>query len=109
MATPARRRSSRIAAVALLCLLALGLWEACYRLAAGPRPAGAEGSPLPVSAPPLDSRSWERWTYIPVAADPSAGPTLSARAAILVEPTTMTVLYARNEHERRAPASTTKI
>ena len=37
------------------------------------------------------------------------GPYVSARAAILFENTTGTVLYAKNAHERRAPASTTKI
>ena len=37
------------------------------------------------------------------------GPYVSARAAILFENTTGTVLYAKNAHERRPPASTTKI
>lgn len=37
------------------------------------------------------------------------GPYLTARAAILFENTTGTVLYAKNPHEQRAPASTTKI
>lgn len=37
------------------------------------------------------------------------GPPLGARASILLEGSTGTVLYARNEHEKRAPASTTKI
>ncbi|MBE3577816.1 MAG: D-alanyl-D-alanine carboxypeptidase [Limnochordales bacterium] len=36
-------------------------------------------------------------------------PYLSAASAILVDNETGTVLYARNEHTRRAPASTTKI
>ncbi|MEW6048679.1 MAG: D-alanyl-D-alanine carboxypeptidase family protein, partial [Bacillota bacterium] len=39
----------------------------------------------------------------------SKGPPVSAAAAILLEASTGTVLYARNEHQRRAPASTTKI
>lgn len=136
MPEPAPRRSRGAAALALLCLLTLGLWEGALRLApatappvAAPAPPlpvvpspGAEAGSLPVSragepdAPPLpasalppDPRSWERWAYVPVATDREAGPSLTARAAILVEPATMTVLYARNEHERRAPASTTKI
>lgn len=37
------------------------------------------------------------------------GPYLSARAAILFENTTGTVLFAKNAHEKRPPASTTKI
>jgi D-alanyl-D-alanine carboxypeptidase (penicillin-binding protein 5/6) len=37
------------------------------------------------------------------------GPNVSARAAILVEASTGTILYARNEHEIREPASITKI
>src|SRR5690606_24295544 len=36
-------------------------------------------------------------------------PRISAAAAILVEPETMTILFAHNEHQKRAPASTTKI
>lgn len=38
-----------------------------------------------------------------------SGPYVSARSAILFENTTGTVLYAKNPHERRPPASTTKI
>jgi D-alanyl-D-alanine carboxypeptidase (penicillin-binding protein 5/6) len=37
------------------------------------------------------------------------GPRISAHAAILLENTTGTVLYAKNEHALRAPASLTKI
>ncbi|HOB22042.1 MAG TPA: serine hydrolase, partial [Bacillota bacterium] len=37
------------------------------------------------------------------------GPAVSAKAAILVDRTTGTILYAKAEHQRRAPASTTKI
>lgn len=37
------------------------------------------------------------------------GPIVRGGAAILVEATSGTVLYARNEHQRRAPASTTKM
>ena len=38
-----------------------------------------------------------------------SGPYVSARAAILFENTTGTVLFAKNAHEKRPPASTTKI
>ena len=44
--------------------------------------------------------------YVPEA---QQGPSLSAASAVLLEATTGTILYARNEHVRRAPASTTKI
>lgn len=37
------------------------------------------------------------------------GPYVTADAAILMDARTGTVLYGRNEHQRRAPASTTKI
>ncbi|MDI6871989.1 MAG: D-alanyl-D-alanine carboxypeptidase family protein [Bacillota bacterium] len=37
------------------------------------------------------------------------GPPISARAAVLMEAETGTVLFAHREHERRGPASTTKI
>ncbi|HHW14289.1 MAG TPA: D-alanyl-D-alanine carboxypeptidase, partial [Firmicutes bacterium] len=37
------------------------------------------------------------------------GPAISARAAVLMEAETGTVLFARHEHDRRGPASTTKI
>lgn len=39
----------------------------------------------------------------------ATGPRVTADAAILVEAKTGTILYAKNEHQRRAPASTTKI
>ncbi|HHV94275.1 MAG TPA: D-alanyl-D-alanine carboxypeptidase [Firmicutes bacterium] len=41
--------------------------------------------------------------------DYTKGPEISATSAILLEGTTGTVLYAKNEHIRRPPASTTKI
>ncbi|MGE5508568.1 MAG: D-alanyl-D-alanine carboxypeptidase family protein [Chitinophagales bacterium] len=44
--------------------------------------------------------------YYPGYAD---GPPVSARAAILMDVETGTVLYAKNEHDRLGPASTTKI
>lgn len=45
-------------------------------------------------------------TYID---DYAQGVSLSAESAILIENTTGTILFAKNEHVRRAPASTTKI
>ena len=44
--------------------------------------------------------------YIP---DAQTGPAIYAASAVLLEATTGTILYAHNEHIRRAPASTTKI
>ncbi|HHU82012.1 MAG TPA: D-alanyl-D-alanine carboxypeptidase [Firmicutes bacterium] len=44
--------------------------------------------------------------YLP---DYTGGPAVYARAAILVEEVSGMILYAKNEHQRRAPASTTKI
>lgn len=44
--------------------------------------------------------------YVP---DCTSGPRIHAASAILLEATTGTILYAHNEHVRRAPASTTKI
>ena len=41
--------------------------------------------------------------------DYTKGPTVTATSAVLLEGTTGTVLYAKNEHIRRPPASTTKI
>lgn len=59
--------------------------------------------PLPATTPPAGS--------FPVryVADAGQGPPVSASAAILMEASTGTVLFAKNEHQRRAPASTTKI
>ena len=45
-------------------------------------------------------------TYLP---NYDQGPIVRANAAILVEATNGAVLYAKNEHRRRAPASTTKM
>ena len=39
----------------------------------------------------------------------TGGPAIRAGAAILVEEVSGMILYAKNEHQRRAPASTTKI
>lgn len=44
--------------------------------------------------------------YVP---DCHSGPPIYAASAVLLERTTGTILYAHNEHVRRAPASTTKI
>lgn len=44
--------------------------------------------------------------YLP---DYTRGPAIRAGAAILVETVSGMILYAKNEHQRRAPASTTKI
>jgi len=44
--------------------------------------------------------------YLP---DYTSGPAIRARAAILVEEVSGMILFAKNEHQRRAPASTTKI
>ena len=44
--------------------------------------------------------------YVP---DAHTGPRLRAASAVLMEATTGTILYAHNEHVRRAPASTTKV
>lgn len=44
--------------------------------------------------------------YLP---DYTRGPAIRAGAAILVEAVSGMILYAKNEHQRRAPASTTKI
>jgi D-alanyl-D-alanine carboxypeptidase (penicillin-binding protein 5/6) len=41
--------------------------------------------------------------------DYSSGPEVSCSSAILVDRTTGAILYAKAEHQRRAPASTTKI
>lgn len=64
---------------------------------------------------PSRSRSVPAWielgygppvTYID---DYAQGVSVSAESAILIENTTGTILFAKNEHVRRAPASTTKI
>ncbi len=44
--------------------------------------------------------------YLP---DYTTGPSIRASAAILVEAVSGMILYAKNEHQRRGPASTTKI
>jgi len=46
---------------------------------------------------------------LPIIAEPSASPRVSAKSAILIEAAEGDVLYAKNEHERMGMASTTKI
>ncbi len=62
---------------------------------------------MDVSAPGYLIRSYlPNLVYVP---DYQTGPPLSAASAVLLEATTGTILYAHEEHLRRAPASTTKI
>ena len=62
---------------------------------------------LPILRPAWIATYWEpEFDYLP---DYTKGPAISATSAILLEGTTGTVLYAKNEHIRRPPASTTKI
>lgn len=62
---------------------------------------------LPTIYPAWIATYWEpEFDYLP---DYTKGPSISASSAILLEGTTGTVLYAKNEHVRRPPASTTKI
>ena len=51
-------------------------------------------------AVPVESNQIQGWPQ---------GPTVSARSAILIEAETGTILYAKNIHERLAPASLTKV
>lgn len=69
----------------------------------GVRPASADGPAAQVWLP-LEPQSDTVWL-----AGFEEGPNISARAAILYDNATQTVLYAKNPHEPRAPASTTKI
>ncbi|MGI6101744.1 MAG: hypothetical protein ACOYET_04590, partial [Bacillota bacterium] len=41
--------------------------------------------------------------------DYQQGITVTAKAAVLMDTTTGTILYGKNEHQRRDPASTTKV
>lgn len=80
---------------ALAVLVAAPTVAAARRRLGGNRPAWVPAAPPP------------EVVYWPGARE--EGPRLGARAAILLEVSTGTILYARNEHQRRAPASTTKI
>lgn len=120
-----RRRPLRL--WLLIPVLALALWEGGLRLTYELTPGGAvpaatrgavpegtvPGGAVPGGTVPVDASSAaqpaSRWRYVPIARDEKIGPSVTAAAAILVEPTTMTVLYARREHQPRPPASTTKI
>ncbi|NLY52367.1 MAG: D-alanyl-D-alanine carboxypeptidase [Firmicutes bacterium] len=62
---------------------------------------------FPAAHPAWIAAYWgPEFDYLP---DYTKGPSISATSAILLEGTTGTVLYAKNEHIRRPPASTTKI
>ncbi|NMB46194.1 MAG: D-alanyl-D-alanine carboxypeptidase [Firmicutes bacterium] len=62
---------------------------------------------LPITYPAWIAAYWEpECDYLP---DYTKGPTITATNAILLEAATGTVLFAKNEHVRRPPASTTKI
>ncbi|MEA4884332.1 MAG: D-alanyl-D-alanine carboxypeptidase family protein [Clostridia bacterium] len=61
----------------------------------------------PALAPPYENPS--RYPELVYYHGCQSGPSVSAKAAILVEATTGTILYARNEHEVREPASITKV
>ncbi len=67
-------------------------------------PVPAESTEIAAAQPPV------HFSYAWLEANPQ--PTLAnvvAQAAFVVDLSTRTVLYAKNEHERRPPASTTKI
>ncbi|NLJ85742.1 MAG: D-alanyl-D-alanine carboxypeptidase [Firmicutes bacterium] len=62
---------------------------------------------FPAAYPVWIATYWEpEFEYL---SDYTKGPAIGAASAILLEGTTGTVLYAKNEHVRRPPASTTKI
>jgi len=61
---------------------------------------------LPVAGGYTRHKEFPPLVYLP---EYEQGPKVLADAAILVEATSGKVLYAKNEHKRRAPASTTKI
>jgi len=69
-----------------------------------------QGGAVAVSAPaahvwiPLEPKSEIAWI-----ADHETGPYITAHAAIVIDNVTGTVLYSKNPHQTRAPASTTKI
>ncbi|HHV63291.1 MAG TPA: D-alanyl-D-alanine carboxypeptidase [Firmicutes bacterium] len=52
------------------------------------------------------TRGYPEVVYVP---NYTSGPHVTAASAILMESRTGTILYAKNEHQRRPPASTTKI
>lgn len=64
------------------------------------------GNPAPCATPYVNPSPYEDLVYH---RGYEVGPNVAARAAILVEAATGTILFARNEHEAREPASITKI
>ncbi|HBG17366.1 MAG TPA: D-alanyl-D-alanine carboxypeptidase [Firmicutes bacterium] len=61
---------------------------------------------LPVESDYQRINKYPSLVYLP---DYTTGPKIYASAAILVEAVSGMILYAKNEHQQRAPASTTKI
>lgn len=61
---------------------------------------------LPVGSRYKRVDNYPSLVYLP---DYTTGPSIRASAAILVEAVSGMILYAKNEHQQRAPASTTKI
>jgi len=82
---------------------------------AAPQPAirALESTPVPagkLAAAATPPAPREHFSYEWVRLQPASSfPQVTARAAILVDMETSVILYAKNEHEQRAPASTTKI
>jgi len=93
-----RRNRALLAILAGACLIAgIGLAFVLDRTARSLSPAVAVYSPhvYPPSAIYVD--------------DYQKGITVSSRAAVLIDASTATVLFGKNEHQRRDPASTTKV
>ncbi len=85
----------RLIWIALCPVVLLGLWAAWLQL-----------SPRTAAPAWVELGRGPKVTYVD---DYAQGTNISAQAAILVENSTGTILYAKNEHVRRAPASTTKV
>jgi len=64
------------------------------------------GRYLPAGSDYKKIESYPTLIYLP---EYTSGPPIEASAAVLVEAVSGMILYAKNEHSRRAPASTTKI
>ena len=100
-----RQSAGRVLALFLILVLLAAIAAAMVVIA--PRgleptsPRAATCATPYVNPSPYDELIYH-WKY-------AEGPNVSARAAILVEASTGTILYARNEHEIREPASITKI
>lgn len=80
--------------IILLCFIFLASWFLYYQPS------------LPTGGGYVKYDGFPPLVYLP---DYTQGPRVSADAAILVETTSGAVLFAKNEHRRRAPASTTKM